>query len=154
MARTPHVESALAYAACLFIGLSAVAYLVTQLAPFNAFLLQRKMDRDSAEAYLSSDVCSDPSLRAATDRINKCKDAEMTVQQDPRLLALYDTMSEIRRNSILYDTTTLVLIGILVLLFVLCGGMSMFIRLRDSAMRKCDIPLSLPSCPDHKPHKH
>ena len=87
------------------------AFFLSNVLQFQKYYQARSKEYSQATAFLSSDSCQNPILRAHLGSFNKCEDAETILGRMPVITALHDVATDLSvcghgRCSILYMDIT------------------------------------------------
>ena len=71
------------------------AFFVSHVLQFQKYWQARSKEYSQATAFLSSDSCQNPILRAHLGSFNKCEDAEAILGRMPIITALHDVATDL-----------------------------------------------------------
>jgi len=71
------------------------AFFLSHMFQFQKYWVARSKEYSQATAFLSSDSCQNPILRAHLGSFNKCEDAETILSRMPVITALHDVATDL-----------------------------------------------------------
>lgn len=77
------------------VSLFTGAFFVSHVLQFQKYWQARSKEYSQATAFLSSDSCQNPILRAHLGSFNKCEDAEAILGRMPIITALHDVATDL-----------------------------------------------------------